>query len=105
MPQTLSARAAMTLGKDMTFRDFAQGAFRMRAVGSGQTITLLITPQARAAAAAAPPNPHARCPHLPHARRRARVLLRTRPRPTDHRAGGARAVVPPTSRARAPCQF
>ena len=35
----------MTLGKDMTFRDFAQGAFRMRAVGSGQTITLLITPQ------------------------------------------------------------
>ena len=43
--QTLSARAAMTLGKDMTFRDFAQGAFRMRAVGSGQTITLLITPQ------------------------------------------------------------
>ena len=54
--QTLSARAAMTIGKDMTFRDFAQGAFRMRAVGSGQTITLLITPQAahplpRAAAA------------------------------------------------------
>jgi hypothetical protein len=43
--QTLSARAAMTLGKDMTFRDFAQGAFRMRAVGAGQTITLLITPQ------------------------------------------------------------
>ena len=35
----------MTLGKDMTFRDFAQGAFRMRAVGRGQTITLLITPQ------------------------------------------------------------
>ena len=26
-------RAAMTIGKDMTFRDFAQGAFRMRAVG------------------------------------------------------------------------
>ena len=43
--QTLSAQAAMTLGKDMTFRDFAQGAFRMRAVGAGQTITLLITPQ------------------------------------------------------------
>ena len=43
--QTLSARAAMTIGKDMTFRDFAQGAFRMRAVGAGQTISLLITPQ------------------------------------------------------------
>ena len=43
--QTLSARAAMTIGKDMTFRDFAQGAFRMRAVGRGQTITLLLTPQ------------------------------------------------------------
>ena len=43
--QTLSARAAMTIGKDMTFRDFAQGAFRMRAIGTGQTITLLITPQ------------------------------------------------------------
>ena len=43
--QTLSARAAMTLGKDMTFRDFAQGAFRMRGIGAGQTICLQMTPQ------------------------------------------------------------
>lgn len=26
----LSAKAVLTLGKDMTFRDYAQGAFRMR---------------------------------------------------------------------------
>ena len=30
IPQPLGARAALTLGKDMTFRDFAQGAFRSR---------------------------------------------------------------------------
>ena len=32
----LSARAALTLGKDMVFRDLAQGAFRMRGIGEGQ---------------------------------------------------------------------
>ena len=31
----LNARAALTLGKDMTFRD-AQGAFRMRGIGEGR---------------------------------------------------------------------
>ena len=34
----LNARAALTLGKDMTFRDLAQGAFRMRGIGEGQTV-------------------------------------------------------------------
>ncbi len=29
-----SACAVLTLGKDMTFRDYAQGAFRMRQVTS-----------------------------------------------------------------------
>jgi len=36
--QTIDARAVLTLGKDMTFRDYAQGAFRMRGIGKGQTI-------------------------------------------------------------------
>jgi hypothetical protein len=43
--QALSARAALTVGKDMTWRDYAQSAFRMRAVGAGQTITLQLTPE------------------------------------------------------------
>ena len=43
----VNARAALTLGKDMTFRDFAQGAFRMRGIGKGQTIALMIIPEVR----------------------------------------------------------
>lgn len=43
--QFYTARAALTLGKDMTFRDFAQGAYRMRGIGQGQTLTLLIIPE------------------------------------------------------------
>jgi hypothetical protein len=35
----------VTLGKDMVFRDLAQGAFRMRGIGEGQTITLLVIPE------------------------------------------------------------
>ena len=42
---SLTARAALTLGKDMVFRDLAQGAFRMRGIGLGQTITLLVIPE------------------------------------------------------------
>jgi hypothetical protein len=42
-----NAVAALTLGKDMTFRDFAQGAFRMRGFGIGQTISLFLTPEVR----------------------------------------------------------
>ena len=30
-----SARAVVTIGKDMVFRDFAQGSFRMRNIGAG----------------------------------------------------------------------
>lgn len=36
--QGLSTVAAVTLGKDMTFRDYAQGAFRMRGIGKGQKV-------------------------------------------------------------------
>ena len=45
--QTPNAIAAMTLGKDMTFRDFAQGAFRMRGIGRGQSIHLFVIPEIR----------------------------------------------------------
>jgi hypothetical protein len=43
--QAVDACAALTLGKDMVFRDYAQGAFRMRGIGKGQTICLLIIPE------------------------------------------------------------
>ena len=43
--QVLSAKAAVTLGKDMTFRDHAQGTYRMRGIGKGQTIDLYIIPE------------------------------------------------------------
>ena len=43
--QCIDARAALTLGKDMTFRDYAQGAFRMRGIGKGQVIELLVIPE------------------------------------------------------------
>uniref|UniRef100_A0A7R9W9B5 ubiquitinyl hydrolase 1 n=1 Tax=Pseudictyota dubia TaxID=2749911 RepID=A0A7R9W9B5_9STRA len=43
--QCIDARAATTLGKDMTFRDYAQGAFRMRGIGKGQTIELFVIPE------------------------------------------------------------
>jgi hypothetical protein len=43
--QAVDARAALTLGKDMVFRDYAQGAFRMRGIGKGQTIHLVVTPE------------------------------------------------------------
>ena len=40
--QSIDAQAAVTLGKDMTFRDYAQGVWRMRQIGQGQTIHLYI---------------------------------------------------------------
>ena len=40
-----NAKAVQTLGKDMTFRDFSQGAYRMRGIGLGQTVSLLIIPE------------------------------------------------------------
>jgi hypothetical protein len=42
---TLNARAALTLGKDMVFRDLAQGAYRMRGIAKGQTLTMLVIPE------------------------------------------------------------
>jgi thiol-disulfide isomerase/thioredoxin len=41
----LSAKAVLTLGKDMVFRDFAQGAFRMRGIGDGQQVCVLVIPE------------------------------------------------------------
>jgi hypothetical protein len=43
--QSLSACALLTIGKDMIFRDYAQGAYRMRGIGKGQTIHLFIVPE------------------------------------------------------------
>eukprot|EP01124_Arcella_intermedia_P031565 TRINITY_DN7153_c0_g1_i1.p1 TRINITY_DN7153_c0_g1~~TRINITY_DN7153_c0_g1_i1.p1 ORF type:complete len:1682 (+),score=401.80 TRINITY_DN7153_c0_g1_i1:436-5046(+) len=41
--QSINACALVTLGKDMTWRDFAQGCWRMRGLGKGQTVHVLIT--------------------------------------------------------------
>ena len=41
----LDCTAVLTLGKDMTFRDYAQGAFRMRQIGVGQRVHLFIIPE------------------------------------------------------------
>lgn len=41
----VNARAVVTLGKDMVFRDYVQGAFRMRGIGAGQTITVWVIPE------------------------------------------------------------
>lgn len=43
--QTPTATAALTVGKDMVFRDYAQGAYRMRGIGKGQTIRLFLIPE------------------------------------------------------------
>ena len=43
--QCIDAKAALTLGKDMTFRDYAQAAYRMRGIGKGQTIELFMIPE------------------------------------------------------------
>jgi Ca2+-binding EF-hand superfamily protein len=43
--QAAASRAALTLGKDMTLRDYAQGAWRMRGLGNGQSLELIITPE------------------------------------------------------------
>lgn len=45
--QALDARAAVTIGKDMTLRDYAQGAWRMRGLGRGQTLTAMVVPEVR----------------------------------------------------------
>ena len=45
--QALDATAACTLGKDMTLRDHAQGVYRMRGLGRGQTIVVLVVDEVR----------------------------------------------------------
>ena len=39
------ACSALTLGKDMIFRDYAQGAFRCRGIGQGQTVSVVVIPE------------------------------------------------------------
>jgi len=41
----LDAVAALTLGKDMNWRDYVQGAYRMRGIGKGQRIRLYVIPE------------------------------------------------------------
>ncbi|KAL4150362.1 hypothetical protein PRNP1_009764 [Phytophthora ramorum] len=43
--QGVNARAVVTLGKDMTFRDYAQGAYRMRGIATGQSVCLFLIPE------------------------------------------------------------
>jgi hypothetical protein len=45
--QALNAQAVITLGKDMSFRDYAQGAFRMRGIGVGQTLQIYMIPEVK----------------------------------------------------------
>ena len=42
---TFNARAVLTLGKDMVWRDFVQGAWRMRRIQRGHTIRILVIPE------------------------------------------------------------
>jgi hypothetical protein len=42
---TVNATAVLTLGKDMVFRDYVQGAFRMRQIGKGQKICVFVIPE------------------------------------------------------------
>ena len=44
---TFNARAVQTLGKDMVWRDFVQGAWRMRRLQRGHTIHILVIPEVR----------------------------------------------------------
>lgn len=43
--QALNAKAVVTLGKDMVWRDYTQGCYRMRGLGRGQTLHVLVVPE------------------------------------------------------------
>ena len=43
--QAAASQAAITLGKDMCLRDYAQGAWRMRGLGKGQTLKVIVIPE------------------------------------------------------------
>jgi ankyrin repeat protein len=45
IPHVENAVAVCTLGKDMTFRDYAQGVYRMRGIATGQRINILVVPE------------------------------------------------------------
>ena len=40
-----NAVAVLTLGKDMNFRDYAQGAYRMRGIATGQRVNVVLVPE------------------------------------------------------------
>jgi hypothetical protein len=44
---TLNACAVLTLSKDMVFRDYVQGAYRMRGINKGQRIHLFVIPEVK----------------------------------------------------------
>lgn len=61
----LDAEAVLTLGKDLVFRDYAQGAFRMRGIGHGTCRTAVPAVPAVPAALSAPAlweGPSSLCP-------------------------------------------
>lgn len=43
--QRVDATAAVTLSKDTTYRDFAQAAYRLRGLGRGQRVVVLVVPE------------------------------------------------------------
>jgi len=45
IPQPLTCTACLTVSKDMTFRDYSQGAYRMRGIGKGQCIEVFLIPE------------------------------------------------------------
>ena len=42
-----NAVALLTLGKEMNYRDYAQGAYRMRGIATGQRINVLVVPEVK----------------------------------------------------------
>ncbi|KNC47257.1 uncharacterized protein AMSG_03687 [Thecamonas trahens ATCC 50062] len=63
--QATDARAAVTLGKDMTLRDYSQGCYRMRGLGRGQTLHLFIVAEVAALVDAALPDAPPLASHPP----------------------------------------
>ncbi|CUG89319.1 zinc finger protein, putative [Bodo saltans] len=43
--QMPTATAVVTLGKDLVFRDYAQGSYRMRGIGKGQRLRVYVIPE------------------------------------------------------------
>jgi hypothetical protein len=43
----VNATAVITLGKDMVFRDYVQGAYRMRGIGAGQKVHVFVIPEVK----------------------------------------------------------